>query len=58
MSVQNWNNQIEKTNQTITECGNCWGHQEWHGQICDKTPKRSNTSDDGFILKFVKKYLA
>ena len=57
MSVQNLNKQ-QQTNTSTNECGNCWGHQEWQGQICDKTLKRTNQFDDGFILKFVKKYLA
>jgi len=54
--------QVEKLNQSQSlavgmECGNCWGHQEWQEQQIDKKLKRTDKTLDGFILKFVKKYL-
>jgi len=56
MTVQKLNQQQPTRNTTI-ECGNCWGHQEWRGEISEKQQKRTDKSRDGFILKFVKKYL-
>lgn len=56
MTVQNLNKQQPQKN-TAVECGNCWGHQEWQGEISEKQEKRTDKSLDGFILKFVKKYL-
>lgn len=50
---------INSSNPTTSPiaCGNCWGHQEWKDQQTDKPRKRITTNSDGFILKFVKKYL-
>jgi len=39
------------------ECGNCWGHQEWNGTISNKSKKRTDKTLDGFIVKFINKYL-
>ena len=55
MNVQNLNQQHPEINEI--ECGNCWGHQEWNGVVCQKQLKRIDKNQDGFILKFVKKYL-
>ncbi len=56
MTVQNVKQQQAPKNPTI-ECGNCWGHQEWKDEVSEKQEKRTDKSLDGFILKFVKKYL-
>jgi len=55
MNVQNLNQQQQNIN--AIECGNCWGHQEWNGTVSPKKQKRTDKSLDGFILKFIKKYL-
>jgi len=56
MTVQNLKQQQTSKNLHV-ECGNCWGHQEWQGEISEKQEKRTDKTLDGFILKFVKKYL-
>ena len=51
-------NQQQQQNQVnAIECGNCWGHQEWHGIVSEQSKKRTDKTLDGFILKFIKKYL-
>ena len=55
MTIQNLNQSLLKTNEI--ECGNCWGYQEWNGIVCEKQQKRTSKTLDGFIIKFVKKYL-
>ncbi|MFK7770896.1 MAG: hypothetical protein AB8F94_02110 [Saprospiraceae bacterium] len=54
------------TNTTIHEyhdCPNCWGYLQWDGQDCkgsmsiDKGSKSEIFSRNGFIRRFIKKYI-
>ncbi len=56
MTVQNSRREQPLKNPNV-ECCNCWGYQEWQGEICEKQERRTDKTLDGFILKFVKKYL-
>ncbi|MEM6316730.1 MAG: hypothetical protein AAF960_03620 [Bacteroidota bacterium] len=57
MNIVSRNNTTEAKIIQLHECGNCWGHQEWQGQTTEKKTKRTDKWLDGFIIKFVKKYL-
>ncbi len=47
----------------IYECPNCWGYSQWEGKDCveevsiDKGSKSEIFSRNGFIRRFVKKYI-
>lgn len=54
------------TNSTIHEyhdCPNCWGYLQWENQDCmggisiDKGSKSDIFSKNGFIRRFIKKYI-
>ena len=45
-------------NSEIYACGNCWGHQEYEGEIIEKQELRNSEIKDAFILNFVKKHLS
>ncbi len=40
---------IRETNTHIDACGNCWGYQEWDGEIKDSTAKILNI--ESFVVK-------
>ncbi len=57
------NRSSQVTSQNISVCPNCWGRQEWCDQYIPVSLSREKDRWDfsqfrnGFILKFVKKYL-
>ena len=54
-------NQVNQKSQVSFQnysCPNCWGHQEYEDRIIEKDEQPDSTQNDGFILKFVKKYLS
>lgn len=36
-------------------CGNCWGYEEWNGEIEHCVEVNANNKKNAFILAFVKK---
>lgn len=51
------------TTNNATACPNCWGYSRWESQDCpaffdiDKGPQGEVNSRNGFIRRFVKKFV-